>query len=125
MRDASLIPGVEISTEKEDRVCYSFDSSNSEAVLPNAVAWPVNTDQLIKIIKFAGANNHPIIARGAGTGMAGASVPVTNSIVISFEKMRKLLDVDTRNMTVTVEPGIINGKLQKELEYLGFFYPPD
>jgi glycolate oxidase len=57
--------------------------------------------------------------------MAGASVPVSSSIVISFEKMRKLLDVDTRNMTVTVEPGIINGKLQKELEYLGFFYPPD
>ncbi len=125
MRDASLIPSVEISTEKEDRVCYSFDSSSSEAVLPHAVAWPVNTDQLIKVIKFAAANNHPIVARGAGTGMTGASVPATNSIVISFEKMRKLLDVDTRNMTVTVEPGIINGKLQKELEYLGFFYPPD
>ncbi len=125
MRDASLIPGVQISTEKEDRVCYSFDSSNSEAVLPDAVAWPINTDQLIKIVKFADANDHSIIARGAGTGMAGASVPSTNSIVISFEKMRKLLDVDTKNMTVTVEPGIINGKLQKELEYLGFFYPPD
>ena len=125
MRDASLVPGIEISTEKEDRICYSFDSSNSEAVLPHAVAWPTNTDQLIKIVKFAGANNHSIIARGAGTGMTGASVPATNSIVISFEKMRKLLDVDTKNMTVTVEPGIINGKLQKELEYLGFFYPPD
>src|SRR5208282_415550 len=125
MRDASLIASVEISTEKEDRVCYSFDSSNSEAVLPHAVAWPINTDQLIKIVKFASANNHSIIARGAGTGMTGASVPANNSIVISFEKMRKLLDVDTKNMTVTVEPGIINGKLQKELEYLGFFYPPD
>ncbi|HXW68388.1 MAG TPA: FAD-linked oxidase C-terminal domain-containing protein [Dissulfurispiraceae bacterium] len=125
MRDVSLIPGVEISTEKEDLVCYSFDGSNSEAVLPHAVAWPVNADQLIKTVKFASANNHSIIARGAGTGMTGASVPGDDSIVISFEKMRKLLDVDTKNMTVTVEPGIINGKLQKELEYLGFFYPPD
>ncbi len=125
MRDAALITSVEISTEKEDRLCYSFDSSSSEAVLPYAVAWPINTDQLIKIVKFASANDHSIIARGAGTGMTGSSVPATNSIVISFEKMRKLLDVDTKNMTVTVEPGIINGKLQKELEYLGFFYPPD
>ncbi|MGD0282667.1 MAG: FAD-linked oxidase C-terminal domain-containing protein [Dissulfurispiraceae bacterium] len=125
MRGASLIPGIEISSEKEDRVCYSFDASNSEAVLPYAVAWPINTEQIIKIVKFAYENNRPIIARGAGTGMTGASVPVSSSIVISFEKMRKMLDVDTRNMTVTVEPGVINGKLQKELEYLGFFYPPD
>ncbi len=125
MRDASLISGIEISTEKEDRLCYSFDASNSEAVLPHAVAWPRNTDQIIKIVKFAAANDYSIIARGAGTGMAGASVPASNSIVISFEKMRKMLDVDTKNMTVTVEPGIINGKLQKELECLGYFYPPD
>src|SRR5208283_1333199 len=112
-------------TYTEDRICYSFDSSNAEATLPQAVAWPINTEQLVRIVKFADSNNYPIIARGAGTGMAGASVPVSNSIVISFEKMRKLLNVDTKNMTVTVEPGIINGKLQKELEYLGFFYPPD
>ena len=128
MKGSPLIPGIEISTEKEDRVCYSFDASVSEATLPHAVAWPVNTDQVIKIAKFADANNYSIVSRGAGTGMAGASVPSGpsgKSIVISFEKMRKLLDVDTRNMTVTVEPGIINGKLQKELEYLGFFYPPD
>ncbi len=84
MRDASLIPGVEISTEKEDRICYSFDGSNSEAVLPHAVAWPVNADQLIKVVKFASANNRSIIARGAGTGMTGASVPAAESIVISF-----------------------------------------
>src|SRR5271169_3653836 len=118
MRDASLIPGIEISTEKEDRLCYSFDASNSEAVLPHAVAWPRNTDQTIKIVKFADANNHSIIARGAGTGMAGASVPVSNSIVISFEKMRKMLDVDTRNMTVTVEPGIINGRSEEHTSEL-------
>lgn len=125
MRGSSLIPGVEISTETEDRICYSFDASSSEATLPQAVAWPANADHVAKIVKFAGANNYSIIARGAGTGMTGAAVPVSNSIVISFEKMRKLLDVDTRNMTVTVEPGIINGRLQKELEHLGFFYPPD
>ncbi|MBF0557497.1 MAG: FAD-binding protein [Nitrospirae bacterium] len=125
MRVSSLIPGIEISTEKEDRICYSYDASNTEAMLPLAVAWPKNADQIVKIVNFAASNNYSIVARGAGTGMTGASVPQSNTIVISFEKMRKLLDVDTKNMTVTVEPGIINGKLQKELEYLGFFYPPD
>jgi glycolate oxidase len=125
MKDVSLIPGVEISTEEADRICYSFDASNSKMSVPHAVAWPMNADQLVRIVKFASSNNYSIVPRGAGTGMAGASVPMSGSIVVSFEKMRKMLDVDTKNMTVTVEPGIINGKLQKELEYLGFFYPPD
>lgn len=119
------ISGIEISTEKEDLVCYSFDASNAEASLPAAVAWPRNTDQVAKVIKHAYENGMSIVSRGAGTGMAGASVPRGRGIVLSFEKMKKILDVDTRNMTVVVEPGIINGKLQKELEYLGYFYPPD
>jgi glycolate oxidase len=58
--------------------------------------------------------------------MAGASVPNReDSIVLSFEKMRKIIEVDTNNMTVVVEPGTVNGRLQRELEHLGFFYPPD
>ncbi|MCL5237479.1 MAG: FAD-binding protein [Nitrospirae bacterium] len=119
------IPGIEISTGKEDLLCYSFDASNAEAALPMAVAWPRKTDEVARIIKHAYENNLGIISRGAGTGMAGASVPRGRGIVLSFEKMKKILDVDTRNMTVVVEPGVINGRLQKELEYLGFFYPPD
>ncbi len=119
------IPGIEISTEKEDLACYSFDASAAEMSLPQAVAWPRNTDAVSKIIKYANENGLSIVSRGAGTGMAGASVPQGRCIVLSFEKMKKILDIDTRNMTAVVEPGIINGKLQKELEYLGFFYPPD
>jgi len=117
--------GIRISTEKEDLICYSFDSSIADEKLPRIVAWPKNTDEIIKIIKYASDNGFSITPRGAGTGMAGASVPSDNCIALSLENMRKMLDVDTRNMTVVVEPGIINGRLQKELEYLGYFYPPD
>ena len=120
------LSGIEISTEKEDLICYSFDASNAEATMPQAVAWPRNAEEVVKLIKYASENAFSVVPRGAGTGMAGASVPAgTNCIVMSFEKMRKILDVDTKNMTVTVEPGIVNGRLQKELEYLGYFYPPD
>jgi glycolate oxidase len=117
--------GIRISTEKEDLICYSFDSSIADEKLPLMVAWPKNTDEIIKIVKYASDNGFSITPRGAGTGMAGASVPSDNCIVLSLENMRKMLDVNTRNMTVVVEPGIINGRLQKELEYLGYFYPPD
>ncbi len=119
------ISGIEISTEKEDLICYSFDASFAKTQLPIAVAWPRNTEEIVRLIKYANKNDLSIVPRGAGTGMAGASIPSGDCIVISLEKMRKMLDVDTRNLTVTVEPGMVNGRLQKELELLGYFYPPD
>lgn len=121
----SLPSGIQISTDKEDLICYSFDASIAEPALPKAVAWPKNTEEVIRLIKYANENNLSVVPRGAGTGMAGASIPSENCIVLSLEKMRKILDVDTRNMTVVVEPGVVNGRLQKEMDYLGFFYPPD
>lgn len=125
IRSEDNISGIEISTEKEDLICYSFDASFAEQRLPLAVAWPRNSDEIIRLLKYANKKNLSVIPRGAGTGMAGASVPSENCMVLSLEKMRKMLEVDTRNLTVTVEPGIVNGRLQKELELLGYFYPPD
>lgn len=125
MKSFHVLPGIEISTAREDLICYSFDASIADPVIPQAVAWPRNTDQTARIVRYAHESGLHIVSRGAGTGMAGASVPDANSIVVSFEKMRKILDIDTGNMTVTVEPGVVNGKLQRELECLGFFYPPD
>ncbi len=126
MENVPSLSGIEISTEKADLLCYSYDSSYAEARLPDMVAWPRKTDEVARILKFANENGLSVVPRGAGTGMAGASIPAeTRCIIISLEKMRKMLEVDTKNMTVVVEPGLINGKLQKEMEYLGYFYPPD
>lgn len=125
MKNSSGISGIQISTDKEDLICYSFDASIAELKLPLAVAWPKNTDEVVRLVKYANGNNLSIIPRGAGTGMTGGSVPLGDCIVVSLEKMRKILDVNTKNMTVVVEPGTVNMRLQKELEYLGYFYPPD
>lgn len=121
----SPLPGILLSTEKEDLLCYSFDASRADAALPRAVAWPRSTDDVVRLVRYANDNGLSVISRGAGTGMTGAAVPRGDCLVVSFEKMRKIIEIDTRNMTVVVEPGVINGWLQKELEYLGFFYPPD
>jgi glycolate oxidase len=122
----SNISGVEISSEYEDLICYGFDASIVDEGLPRAVAWPKSAEDVVKIVRYAAEQDLKIIPRGAGTGMAGASVPNReDSIILSFERMRKIIDIDTNNMTAVVEPGTVNGRLQRELEHLGFFYPPD
>ncbi len=118
------LPDIKISYEPEDMVCYGFDASGYEG-RPSAVAWPKTTEDVVRIMKIAYDNGVPVTPRGAGTGMTGGSIPLHDSIVLSFEKMNRLIEVDANNLNVIVEPGMINGKLQRELEHSGFFYPPD
>ncbi|HMK59766.1 MAG TPA: FAD-linked oxidase C-terminal domain-containing protein [Dissulfurispiraceae bacterium] len=126
MVNLSQISGIEISSEHEDLICYGFDSSIVDEGLPLAVAWPKDTGDVVKLVKYAADQNLKIVPRGAGTGMAGAAIPNrADSIIMSFEKMRKILEIDADNMTVLVEPGTVNGRLQRELEHHGLFYPPD
>lgn len=112
------------STAPEDLLCYGFDASGLEAA-PWAVVWPENTDEVVKAVKFASDNSVAITPRGAGTGMTGGAVPSKGGMVMSFERMNRIIEVDTENLNVLVEPGLINGELQRALEPRGFFYPPD
>ncbi len=117
-------PNIKISTAPEDLLCYGFDASGLEAS-PSAVVWPEQTEDVVKIMKYAYENGVPVVPRGAGTGMTGGAVPVSGAIMLSLEKMNSILDVDSENLSVLCEPGIINGRLQRDLERTGLFYPPD
>lgn len=120
---SEVLPG-KTSTEPEDLVCYGFDASGLESS-PSAVVWPQNIQDVVKIVDYARTHGIPIIPRGAGTGMTGGSIPTKGAIILSMEKMNKILGIDKDNMNVLVEPGVINGRLQRELERNKLFYPPD
>ncbi|GAB4487646.1 MAG: FAD-linked oxidase C-terminal domain-containing protein [Thermodesulfovibrionales bacterium] len=120
---AELLPG-RISTEPADLVCYGFDASGIEAQ-PTAVVWPQSTQDVVKVMQYAFEHAVPVIPRGAGTGMTGGSVPCHGAIVLSTERMNRILEIDAENLTALVEPGVINGRLQRELERHRLFYPPD
>jgi glycolate oxidase len=122
-RLSSVLPG-KTSTEPEDLICYGFDASGLGAQ-PSAVVWPENVEDVVAVMKFSAANEVPVIPRGAGSGMTGGAVPTKGAIVMSLERMNKILEMDRENMQALVEPGVINGTLQKTLERQGFFYPPD
>src|SRR3990170_889138 len=120
---SELLPG-KISTAPEDILCYGFDASGLEAP-PAAVVWPQDVPDVIKVMKYASVNKIPVIPRGAGTGMTGGAVPSQGAIILSMEKMNRIIEVDEENLTALVEPGVLNGKLQRELQRHKLFYPPD
>lgn len=118
------LSGIRYSTEQEDLLCYSFDASNIEE-MPSVVVWPKDTEEVIRTVRYAYDNHIAIVPRGAGTGMTGGSLPVKGCIIMSLERMNNLIEIDRENMTALVEPGLINGRLQREVEKEGLFYPPD
>jgi glycolate oxidase len=110
---------------REDLLCYSYDGTALLHHLPDAVIFPENEEQISLILKLANEELFNVVPRGSGTGLSGGSIPVENSLVVVMTKWNKILEVDTRNLTVTVQPGVITAELQREVEKKGLFYPPD
>lgn len=113
-----------ISTDKEDRICYSYDATNQQ-FLPEAVAFPANAKEISEIMKLANSESFAVVPRGAGSGFSGGSLPVHGGIVLVMERLNKVLQIDQENLIAVVQPGVVTGELQAEVERLGLFYPPD
>jgi glycolate oxidase len=111
-------------TSPEELVVYSYDATQRES-LPWAVACPAAAKEVSKIVILANRERFPVVPRGAGTGMSGGSVPVQGGLVLSFERMNRILEIDEDNLIAVVEPGVVTGDLQREVESRGLFYPPD
>lgn len=124
MNILDALPNIKSSTAPEDLMCYGFDACGIEGK-PSAILWPETTGDVVEIMRHAYADGIPVVPRGAGTGMSGGAVPLKGSLVLSMERMNRMIDLDTENLSVLVEPGIINGRLQREVEDRGLFYPPD
>ncbi|MCD6378876.1 FAD-binding oxidoreductase [bacterium] len=118
------IRNVTLHTEDYYRIAYGYDATGIRGSCVG-VAFPESECDLALIIKNANSLGIPIIPRGAGTGFSGGSVPVDGSLVVSTEKIRRVLSFDREMNEVEVESGIVNGKLQDYLKPFGFFYPPD
>lgn len=104
--------------------CYAYDSFLEES-MPDAVIFPQSTEEVARIMRVADRAGVPVTARGAGTSVCGAPIAAEHGIVLCFSKMDKILEVNTADRYVVVQPGVINGELQKALAPSGFFFPPD
>lgn len=108
----------------ETRVCYSYDATNIK-YLPDLVVFPKTPQQISEILRLANSALFPVIPRGAGTGFTGGTLPVEGGVVLVLTKMNKILHIDQANLLAIVEPGVITYDLQREVEKIGLFYPPD
>lgn len=113
---------------KDDRahiLAYSYDATK-EHYEPDAIVFPKDEEDVSKVLKYCNENLIPVIPRGAGSGFTGGALPVKGGIVLAVEKyMNKILEIDMENMVARVQPGVINRHLQREVEKVGLFYPPD
>ncbi len=109
----------------EDKLCYSYDATAIYNQLPEAIVFPESEEQISKLLRLANEEHFNIVPRGAGTGLSGGSIPVENCLVVVMTRWNKIIEIDTQNLIATVQPGVVTAQLQKEVEKIGLFYPPD
>ncbi|MEO2068342.1 MAG: FAD-linked oxidase C-terminal domain-containing protein [Desulfurobacteriaceae bacterium] len=121
-----LIGEDKVKSSLDWRITYSYDGTPTGSKgIPDFVVFPENEKDVSKILSFANEERIPIYPRGAGSGLTGGADPFDGGIVISTEKMNRILEIDEDNLAVLTEPGVVTYNLQKEVEKRGLFYPPD
>ena len=110
---------------KTGRLVYSYDATPQFQSLPDAVIAPRTTQEVAEIAKICNEYRIPIVPRGSGTNLCAGTCPVEGGIVLLFNHMNRILEIDEENLTATVQPGVVTLDLAKAVEEKGLFYPPD
>jgi glycolate oxidase len=110
--------------DEESRIAYGADALK-RGHPADAVAVPADTSEVAGVVRACAAHRIPFVPRGAGTGYTGGAVPLQGGVVISLERMNRIIEIDESNLLAIVEPNVINGDLQAAVEQVGLFYPPD
>ena len=121
----SLVEPERIQVGNEISEDYSHDELGGVKSSPEVLIQAASEQEISRIMKYAYVEKIPVVVRGAGTGLVGASVAVCGGIMLETTAMNRILELDEENMTVTVEPGVLLMELSQYVEERGFFYPPD
>jgi len=125
IKDLTKIVGKDnILADLKDLISYSYDATMRQE-LPDVIVFPHNTEEVQAIMRLAHQERIPVVPRGAGTNLSGGTIPVKGGIIIEISRMNRILEINTADRRVVVEPGVINLDLQNVLAPLGYFYPPD
>jgi len=121
----NIVGGAYIHDSATQKAIYGKDKTEDLVFLPEVVVLPKNTAEISQIMQLCYQENIPVTPRGAGTGLAGGALPVCGGLVLSLERLNRILELDEANLQVTTEPGVITEVLQNEVAARGLYYPPD
>ena len=119
-----LLPAEERLLDPADCWAYGADNSRLHAP-PEAVAFVTDARMAVELVRLCRRLRSPLIVRGRGTGTTGAVVPTRGGLVLSMERMNRVLEVDPDNRWLIAEPGATNAEVQQAAGRQGFFWPPD
>jgi len=122
----AIVGAGHVLTHKVDLVTYSYDATaDVPRQIPDFVAMPAGVEEIRRIVNLARTRGIPIYPRGAGTNLSGGAIPLERGIVLSFQRMNRILEVDAENLTATVQPGVVIQELNNAVAPHGLIYPPD
>ncbi|RLB57298.1 MAG: glycolate oxidase subunit GlcD [Deltaproteobacteria bacterium] len=110
----------------EDLLLYGYDATPAGPVTaPEAVVLPGDAEQVAAVVCLANEAGLPLVARGAGTGLTGGARPLRGGLVLSTQRLNRVITIDEENLQAVVQPGVVTEQLQQQVEARGLFYPPD
>src|SRR5471030_22020 len=124
-RLVALLPAGRVLAQPEQLAAYESDGLTAFRALPLAVVVPETSDEVIAVVRFCRDEKIPFVARGSGTSLSGGSVPVAGGIVITLNRLNKILRLDPAQRIAVVEPGVINLAVTLAAQPYGLHYAPD
>lgn len=122
---ASLVPTTSLITSDNERRAFETDALTSYRRLPLAVVLPTSAEEVSAVLRFCNEQNVFVVARGAGTSLAGGAIPQEDAVVIGISKMNRILDTNFDNRTIRVQSGVTNVAVTAAVAAEGYFYAPD
>src|SRR5579862_9411409 len=122
---AEIVGPANLQQSREERIAYSYDATPMLGHLPEAIVFVESADQIAEVLKLANVGGFKVVPRGSGTNLSGGTVPMENCVVLVTVKMDKILEIDPRNLTIRVQPGVLTARIDEAAAAHGLFYPPD
>src|SRR5579875_1840024 len=116
-----ILPPDRLLLRRGERLSYGYDAT-SERWLPDAVAFPLTTDEVVALMEIAVRWDLPVVARGAASGLSGGAVPLAGGLVVAFGRMNRLLTLDPERRVAVAQPGLVNRDLSEATAPHGLFY---
>ncbi len=121
----AFLPDSAILSEDEQLRPFECDALSAYRCLPWLVVLPDSLDQVRQVLHVCHDLGVPVVARGAGTGLAGGAIPLDNGVLLSLSRFNRILEVDAANRTATVQPGVSNLAISQAAKQYGLYYAPD